>query len=115
MTRGMHLQFPSASMGIRAGLSHAQEVMVFLPDSTCRQELDLKPIRCNWFPASEWLLESRVLPGNAWERAWHSDPGKMSIRVSMFSFPRQVSSVLGCGGDCWQGASVGTQRRSSFH
>lgn len=65
--------FPSASVGIRVGPSHAQKVMVFLPDSTCRQELDLKPIRGNWSPAGEWLLKSRVLPGNDWERAWHSD------------------------------------------
>lgn len=88
---------------------------MFLPDSICRQELDLKPIRCNWSPASEWILESRVLTGHDWERAWHPSPGKMSIRVSMFSFSQQVSSLLGCGGDCWQRASVGSWRRSSIH
>lgn len=45
-----------------AGLSHAQEV-VLLPDSTRRQELDLKPKRCKHSPACEWLLEGHLLIG----------------------------------------------------
>lgn len=63
---------PAASMGSRAGLSHALEVMVLLPDSTCRQELDLQLTRYKCSSAGEWLLESCVLTGNDWERAWHS-------------------------------------------
>lgn len=90
--------------------------MVFLPDLACRQEeLDLKPMKCKCSPAGEWLLESRLLTGNDWERAWHSGSGRMCIRISMSSFSQQVIFVLECGGDCWRGPSVGTWRSSSFH
>lgn len=44
-----------------AGPFHAHVVVVLLPDSTCRQESDLKPERCKRSPAGEWLLESHLL------------------------------------------------------
>lgn len=61
-------------MGSGSGLSHAQEVVVLLPGSTCTQEPDLKPDKCKRSSAGKWLLESHLLTGTDWERAQHHDP-----------------------------------------
>lgn len=83
-----------------AGLSHAQEVVVLLPDSTCRQESDLKPKRCKRSPAGERLLECHLLTGTDWERARHYGPDEMSANISVITFSWRIISLSGCGGDC---------------
>lgn len=87
---------------------------MLLPDSTCRQESDLKPKRCRCSPAGEWLLESHLLTATDWERARCYGLDEMSAHISVFSFSRRVISVLGCGGDCLAGGLRGREEEELF-